>query len=124
MGIRLDGSMGYVGARISPHYDSLLVKVTASGVTWESTIRRMRMALSEMRVKGVVTNTGFLMNLLDHPSFREQGYSWTTFIDDTPSLFTYSRPKNTEIIEILHYLGELAVFGKAISPACPHSFFS
>ena len=30
-GIRLDGGMGYAGAVITPFYDSLLVKVTASG---------------------------------------------------------------------------------------------
>ena len=30
-GIRLDGGMGYAGAVITPFYDSLLVKITASG---------------------------------------------------------------------------------------------
>src|SRR5581483_4628648 len=31
LGIRLDGGMGYAGAVITPFYDSLLVKISASG---------------------------------------------------------------------------------------------
>ena len=33
-GIRLDDGSGYVGARVSQYYDSLLVKITASGLEW------------------------------------------------------------------------------------------
>ena len=44
-GIRLDGGMGYAGAVITPFYDSLLVKVTASGPTFEAALDRARRAL-------------------------------------------------------------------------------
>ena len=58
-GIRLDGS-GYVGANISPYYDSLLVKVIAHALTMEQSTAKMRRALSEYRVRGVSTNIAFL----------------------------------------------------------------
>ena len=32
MGIRLDGASGFAGAVITPHYDSLLVKVSRGAV--------------------------------------------------------------------------------------------
>lgn len=49
MGIRLDGANGFSGAYISPHYDSLLVKVTAHALTMESCIRKLHRALLEFR---------------------------------------------------------------------------
>ena len=49
MGIRLDGANGFSGAFISPHYDSLLVKVTAHALTLESCIRKLHRALLEFR---------------------------------------------------------------------------
>ena len=33
MGIRIDDGPGFQGANISPHYDSLLMKITASAPT-------------------------------------------------------------------------------------------
>ena len=40
-GIRLDGGMGYSGAVITPFYDSMLVKVIASGQTYPIAMDRM-----------------------------------------------------------------------------------
>src|SRR5687767_5418890 len=44
-GIRLDGGMGDAGSVITPFYDSLLVKVTASGRNFETALQRMDRAL-------------------------------------------------------------------------------
>ena len=41
LGIRLDDGSGYVGARVSPYYDSLLVKITASGLEWNYARRKV-----------------------------------------------------------------------------------
>ncbi|KAA0723695.1 Pyruvate carboxylase, mitochondrial [Triplophysa tibetana] len=53
MGIRLDSASAFQGAIISPHYDSLLVKVIASGKDLPSAATKMHRALSEFRVRGV-----------------------------------------------------------------------
>jgi pyruvate carboxylase len=52
-GIRLDSSSGFAGAQITPHYDSLLVKVSVSGTTYEVARRKMLRALVEFRIRGV-----------------------------------------------------------------------
>src|SRR4029077_10330534 len=54
-GVRLDGGMGYAGAVITPFYDSLLVKLTVSGRTFEMALQRMDRALREFRIRGVKT---------------------------------------------------------------------
>lgn len=53
MGIRLDSASAFQGAVISPHYDSLLVKVIASGKDLPTASSKMSRALAEFRVRGV-----------------------------------------------------------------------
>uniref|UniRef100_A0A3Q3CV93 pyruvate carboxylase n=1 Tax=Haplochromis burtoni TaxID=8153 RepID=A0A3Q3CV93_HAPBU len=53
MGIRLDSASAFQGAVISPHYDSLLVKVIASGKDLNTAASKMSRALAEFRVRGV-----------------------------------------------------------------------
>jgi pyruvate carboxylase len=69
-GIRLDGGMGYAGAVITPFYDSLLVKVTSFGPTFDAALARMDRALREFRIRGVKTNIPFLENVIQRSSFR------------------------------------------------------
>ncbi|CAG8587327.1 2318_t:CDS:10 [Ambispora leptoticha] len=111
-GVRLDGGAGYVGAVISPHYDSLLVKVTVRGSNYEVARRKMFRTLVEFRIRGVKTNIPFLQRLLTHEVFIS-GKTWTTFIDDTPDLFRLVESKN-RAQKILRYLGDIAVNGSSI----------
>jgi len=111
-GVRLDGGNGFAGAIITPHYDSMLVKCTCHGSTYEIARRKMLRALVEFRVRGVKTNIPFLASLLTHPTFIE-GNCWTTFIDDTPELFSLIGSQN-RAQKLLAYLGELAVNGPQI----------
>ena len=111
-GVRLDASSGYAGAQITPHYDSLLVKCSVSGATFEVARRKMLRALVEFRIRGVKTNIPFLIRLLTHPVF-ESGLTWTTFIDDTPELFKLVQSQN-RAQKLLQYLGDLAVNGSSI----------
>ncbi|KAL7875892.1 hypothetical protein AOLI_G00108550 [Acnodon oligacanthus] len=53
MGIRLDSASAFQGALISPHYDSLLVKVIASGKDLPTAASKMLRALAEFRIRGV-----------------------------------------------------------------------
>ncbi|CDK28262.1 unnamed protein product [Kuraishia capsulata CBS 1993] len=111
-GVRLDGGNGFAGAIISPHYDSMLVKCSTSGSTYEITRRKMIRALVEFRIRGVKTNIPFLLALLTHPTFMA-GDCWTTFIDDTPSLFEMVTSQN-RAQKLLAYLADLCVNGSSI----------
>jgi len=108
-GIRLDGGTAFPGARVTPYYDSLLVKVTASAPTPESAVRRMDRALREFRVRGVSTNLAFLENLIGHPAFVSAEYS-TRFIDETPELFEIPR-KRDRATRLLGFIGDVIVNG-------------
>ena len=84
-GIRLDGGNAFTGAVISPYYDSLLVKITASALTFDGARRKAIRALRETQIKGVKTNIGFILNVLNHPQF-EEGTCNTGFISANPEL--------------------------------------
>ncbi|KAJ5632367.1 Pyruvate carboxylase [Penicillium lividum] len=111
-GVRLDGGNGFAGAIITPHYDSMLVKCTCRGSTYEIARRKVLRALVEFRIRGVKTNIPFLASLLSHPTFID-GTCWTTFIDDTPELFALVSSQN-RAQKLLAYLGDVAVNGSSI----------
>ncbi|PGG97068.1 pyruvate carboxylase [Polytolypa hystricis UAMH7299] len=111
-GVRLDGGNGFAGAIITPHYDSMLVKCTCHGSTYEIVRRKMLRALVEFRIRGVKTNIPFLASLLTHPTFID-GNCWTTFIDDSPELFSMIGSQN-RAQKLLAYLGDVAVNGSSI----------
>ncbi len=86
-GIRLDGGNAFTDSAITPYYDSLLVKVTAYSRSFNDAANKAVRALSETRIKGVKTNIPFLLNVLNHPTFRA-GKCDTGFIADNPELLT------------------------------------
>ncbi len=108
-GIRLDGAMGYTGAVITPFYDSMLVKVIASGQTYEIAMDRMSRALSEFRIRGLKTNIPFVENVIRHEQFRT-GQATTTLIDTSPELFTFKSRKD-RATKLLNFLGNVIVNG-------------
>jgi len=108
--VRLDGGNGFGGSVITPFFDSLLVKVTTWGSTLEESAQRADRALREFRIRGVKTNIAFLLNLIDHPTFRS-GQATTTFIDDTPELFRI-RAARDRATRMLSYLGDVIVNGR------------
>ena len=111
-GVRLDGGNGFAGAVISPHYDSMLVKCSCSGSTYEITRRKVLRALIEFRIRGLKTNIPFLLRLITHDTFISAKY-WTTFIDDTPELFQLYKSAD-RATRMLSYLGDLVVNGSQI----------
>lgn len=110
-GVRLDAGSAYGGAVISPFYDSLLVKITASGRDFPQACQRMDRALREFRVRGVKTNIPFLENVINHPAFQSGKIS-TRFLDETPSLFRFTQ-KRDRATKLLHYFAEVIVNGNA-----------
>lgn len=69
MGIRLDSASAFQGAVISPHYDSLLVKVIASGKDLQTASSKMSRALAEFRVRGVKVGDSSHLAVLRLPTF-------------------------------------------------------
>ena len=67
-GIRLDS--GFVaGSEVTHFYDPLLAKLIVHAEDRESAIQRMRAALKEFVIHGVVTNIDFLQTVIAHPDF-------------------------------------------------------
>ncbi len=112
-GVRLDGGMGYAGAVVTPFYDSLLVKITGYGRTFDLALQRVDRALREFRIRGVKTNIPFLENVIANPIFRS-GQATTTLIDTTPELFTFTSRRD-RATKLLAFLGDVIVNGN------PHS---
>ena len=108
-GIRLDAGSIYQGVKISPFFDSMLVKVTANSRTLDGSARKIRRALSEFRIRGVKTNMPFLDNILQHETFRK-GDVTVNFIKATPSLFNFKAPRN-RANKIITYIGDVTVNG-------------
>ncbi|HBG7678593.1 pyruvate carboxylase [Clostridioides difficile] len=106
-GIRLDGGNGFTGANISPHYDSLLVKTISWDRTFQGAINKTIRSIKELRVRGVKTNVGFLVNVLNNPIFSN-GKCSTKFIDENPDLFeiTESKDRGTKLLQ---FIGDVIV---------------
>lgn len=106
-GIRLDGGTVYTGAEISPHFDSMLVKLTCRGHDYSTAVARTRRALAEFRIRGVATNIPFLMNVLDSEEFLA-GDVATDFIDTHPELTQVNRSQDRGS-KALQYLADVTV---------------
>ncbi|MGL5909851.1 MAG: pyruvate carboxylase, partial [Phycicoccus sp.] len=106
-GVRLDGGTVFVGAQVSPHFDSMLVKLICRGRDFEVAVRRARRALAEFRVRGVSTNIPFLEAVLADPVFR-RGEATTSFIDERPELLRARTPADRGT-KLLQYLADVTV---------------
>ncbi len=108
-GIRLDAGNCYTGAKISPFFDSLLVKISASGRTLKGAAYRLDRALREFRIRGVRTNVGFLENVITNPTFYN-GEATVNFIADHPELFNITGWQDSGT-KMLKYLANVIVNG-------------
>ena len=108
-GIRLDEGSSYPGVKISPYFDSMIVKVSARGRTLKGATQRLQRALVEFRIRGVKTNIAFLMNVIDHPVFQ-RGEARVSFIESHPELFKLRKTQDRST-KVLRFLGEVIVNG-------------
>ncbi|MBM4182914.1 MAG: pyruvate carboxylase [Gemmatimonadetes bacterium] len=123
-GVRLDGATAFTGAVVSPHYDSLLVKVCTHALRFEDAIRKMHRALMEFRLRGLKTNLRFLENVVTHPDFAA-GRVDTGFVASHPELLSF-RPRKDRGTRLLRYIGHIVVNAQiegpksATKPDFPH----
>ena len=121
-GVRLDGSGGFVGHEITPYFDSLIVKLTCRGRSFDDAVRRAERSLAEFRVRGVNTNLAFLQAVLANDDFRT-GSVTTTFIDERPWL-TSAAVGADRSTRLLRYLADITVnrpHGLAPTELDPHT---
>ncbi|HSF98870.1 MAG TPA: pyruvate carboxylase, partial [Ornithinibacter sp.] len=116
-GVRLDGGTVFVGAQVSPHFDSMLVKLTCRGRSFPMAVRRARRALAEFRIRGVSTNIPFLEAVLADPVFQA-GEATTSFIDQRPELLE-ARMGGDRGTRLLTYLADVSV-NQPHGPATTH----
>ncbi|MCM3178396.1 pyruvate carboxylase [Cytobacillus horneckiae] len=108
-GVRQDAGNAYQGAVITPHYDSLLVKLSTHAMTFEQAASKMIRNLQEFRIRGIKTNIPFLENVVKHDNFIKGEYD-TSFIDQTPELFIFPKRKDRGT-KMLSYIGNVTVNG-------------
>lgn len=106
-GIRLDGGTTAAGSQVSPHFDSMLAKLTCRGRDFGAAVRRSRRALAEFRIRGVSTNIPFLQAVLDDPDFVAGDLS-TAFIEERPQLFK-GRESKDRGSKLLRWLADTTV---------------
>jgi len=106
-GVRLDGGTIASGAQISPHFDSMLAKMTCRGRDFTAAVSRARRGLAEFRIRGVTTNIPFLQAVLDDPQFAAGDLS-TSFIDERPELVT-ANPSKDRGTKVLTWLADVTV---------------
>lgn len=78
--VRFDTAL-YQDYMIPPFYDSMIGKVIVQGRTRELAVRKMKMALSELSIKGVTVNRDLMVDILSEEEFLDGSYT-TDFMED------------------------------------------
>jgi acetyl-CoA carboxylase, biotin carboxylase subunit len=73
-GVRVDSHI-FAGYTVPPHYDSMVAKLLTYGDTREQAMARMRIALSETVIDGILTNIPLHKTLMDDSHFMDGGTS-------------------------------------------------
>lgn len=107
-GVRLDGFV-YQGFTIPEVYDSLLVKLTVHGFSWNETVDRLRRCLTNFVISGPKTTIPFYLNITKEPDFLAGDFD-TSYLDKHPELYEYDDNANeasklANLIAEIHHRG-------------------
>ena len=78
VGLRVDSAV-YPGYSIPPYYDSMIAKIIVHGENRFDALMKMQRALYELEIDGVVTNSGFQLDLISDPNVIAGDYD-TAFL--------------------------------------------
>ncbi len=103
-GVRLDGFV-YQGFTIPEVYDSLLVKLTVHGFSWNEAVDRLRRCLNNFVIVGPKTTIPYYLRLIEDPDFRKGDFD-TSFLDTHPDLINYQDQDN-EVNKLARLIAEI-----------------
>jgi pyruvate carboxylase subunit A len=103
-GVRLDGFC-YQGFTIPQVYDSLLVKMTVFGWSWNETVDRLRRSLNNFVISGPKTTIPFYLNLINDPDFQKGSFD-TSFLETHEYLFDYEEDVS-EVNKLARLIAEI-----------------
>ncbi|MFW2366242.1 MAG: acetyl-CoA carboxylase biotin carboxylase subunit [Desulforhopalus sp.] len=103
-GVRLDGFV-YQGYIIPEVYDSLLVKLTVHGFTWDETVGRLKRCLQNFAIRGPKTTIPFYENIANEKDFVNGDFD-TSYIDTHPHIFHYDEDAS-EVGKLARFLAEV-----------------
>lgn len=98
LGLRCDGYV-YEGYEIPMYYDPMITKLISWGETRLEAIARMKRALYEYKITGVITNIKFLEKIMDTEDFKLGKYN-THFIEKNEAALHLSRQCGTECEDV------------------------
>jgi acetyl-CoA carboxylase biotin carboxylase subunit len=107
-GVRLDGAI-YQGYEIPRYYDSMLVKLTVYGFTWQEAVGRLSRALKGFVIIGVKTTIPYFQQILQEADFIQMKFD-TSYIDTHPQLVDYLEEER-EMEKIARLISEINVYG-------------
>jgi acetyl-CoA carboxylase biotin carboxylase subunit len=107
-GVRLDGAI-YQGYEIPPYYDSMLVKLTVYGFTWQEAVDRLARALRGFLIIGVKTTIPYFQQIINEPDFIQMKFD-TSYIDRHPHLLGYEEDER-EFHKIARLIAEINAHG-------------
>ena len=95
-GVRVDEGFGR-GSEISIYYDPLVAKLICWDKDRNSAIERMKRALGEYKIFGVISNISFLKEIYSHPKFVSGDFD----INFLEKEFSFSVEQNEELAEAI-----------------------
>lgn len=103
-GVRLDGFV-YQGYVIPEVYDSLLVKLTVHGFTWNETVGRLKRCLKNFHIRGPKTTIPFYLNIADEEDFLSGNFD-TSYLEKHPHIFAYDEDRS-EVGKIARLIADI-----------------
>ncbi len=103
-GVRLDGFV-YQGYVIPEVYDSLLVKLTVHGFTWDETVGRLIRCLNNFHIRGPKTTIPFYLNIAKEKDFVSGSFD-TSYIETHPYIFIYDED-SSEVGKLAKLIAEI-----------------
>jgi len=103
-GVRLDGFV-YQGFTIPKVYDSLLVKMTVFGFSWNETVDRLHRCLNNFVITGPKTTIPYYLKLVQDPDFKKGDFD-TSFIETHSHLINYD-DQASEGNKLAHLIAEI-----------------
>jgi acetyl-CoA carboxylase biotin carboxylase subunit len=85
-GVRVDSGIHF-GSEVTPYYDSMMAKLTVLGESRGEAVLRMRRALEEFRITGVMTTLPLQIQLMNSTRFQAGQFD-TNFLEQT---FTFNQ---------------------------------